>query len=63
MAWNEVLHQRCSEAYPQKLVKQAVKTWLQMKPRRKLPKYNPSAAAKEAASPTIVLAEAAVQSQ
>ena len=47
----------------QKIVKQAVETWLQMKPRRKLPKYMPSAAAKEAASPTTVLTEAAVQTE
>ena len=45
----------------QKIVKQAVKTWLQMKPRRKLPKYRPAAAARETS--TVVLAEAAVQTE
>ena len=47
----------------QKIVKQAVETWLQMKPRRKQPKYMPSAAAKEAGLPTTVLTEAAVQTE
>ena len=45
----------------QKIVKQAVKTWLQMRPRRKLPKCRPAVAARETS--TIDLAEAAVQTE